>query len=221
MKAVKKATEMHSLAVRWLSYDSVRGKLSLGPTSRNICATGRDIEHQMKLHVLTSVPLWQLRPTWVSARVAASSSLSKHFPEGSSPTSPSTQALPDVNLSFFTPPPLSSPPSIEPVLAKSLIISAIPLHLPPVNPAAIVAATHPLSNVPAGSAGILIHVPAATVPHIFFRVSADVPTTAIASSVSTFLMVSFTGFVASASVPVFSVSTAVRQCSHKPVVANH
>lgn len=138
-----------------------------------------------------------------SARAAVFTFLSERFPAGATPSSRSSQPSSAAILSSFAPLLVSSSPFNEPVPAASLIISAMPIYFPQAIPAAIIAVTRSVSTVTAMSAGILTHTLPAMDSYVPFPVLLNVPTTAIASSVLAFPMVSFSAPVTTATVPVF------------------
>lgn len=100
------------------------------------------------------------------ARAVASAFSSKRFLAGNAPPPSSPEDSPVGNCSSFAPPPELHSPYVKPVSAASSIVSVMPAHLPSVHPAATVAATRPVTTVPAISAGVSRHAPPTMVSHI-------------------------------------------------------
>lgn len=190
--------------------------MPLFSTPRNICTTVFGVQHQVALPDLASIS-WQRPPsTWTSTPATASTFFSERCSANTIPPSHSPQASPAANILFFFPPAVSCSLHFEPVPAASLIVSAAPVHFPPVISATTVWDTQPVSTVPEILAGISPHTPTAMVCHISFPVSFTVPTTAIASSIPAFPMISF-----SASMSVYLASAAVRQFSPESAIVDH
>lgn len=97
----------------------------------------------------------------------------------------------------------------------------MPFEFLPIISAAPVAAARLVSIVPTILAGILGHAPHVMISYVFLSVSSNVSTTAIASSVPAFLMVSISASVTSAYVAVSSAPTASRPSTLEFVIATH
>lgn len=167
--------------------------------------------------VCLSFDPWRRPPSREAfAQATASGLLSKRSSAGSTPPPRSSHASPAASLSCFPPPAVSFFLLIEPFFAASSIISAMPVQLSLNTSAATVAAARPVSIASAILAGILSQPPPAMVLHVSLSVSSTVPTSAMASSVPAFSMVSF--FV---SVLVFLSPAAVCQSTPEPGIFYH
>lgn len=221
MKAVSCAPVSPFSTAQSLFYDFVRGKLSLFYNLGNICATVRGVRHLLELPVLNCVR-WRLPlPTWASARVAASIFYRERFHADTTPPPSPSQVSPSFKLFVVCPSNRSAfSLSVVGFCGFSCCLSGASPSFP-VHPVATVAATWPISTVPAIAVDISMHALPVSALHVFLSPSSKSLSTANVSSVPDLPIVYCSAPMVSVSLPVLPAPAMVRQSPRKSANINH